>query len=171
MVISFFEKESGELSVDNVVDRINFKRSFELDSTKEHEFAASHFFEIEESKLKKLSIDDLMQILSNSSLKLDNEDQLCSLALSLAEEDSSFVVLFQEIRFEYLSCDQMRSFCEFFMERSDHMDSVIWSRLMKRLCLDVEPDECQNRYKSVEPKKPSGIDLSFKGNSLEGIIH
>ena len=42
---------------------------------------------------------------------------------------------------------------------------------MKRLCLDVEPDECQNRYKSVEPKKPSGIDLLLKGNSLEGIIH
>ena len=42
---------------------------------------------------------------------------------------------------------------------------------MKRLCLDVEPDECQNRYKSVEPKKPISIDLSFKGNSLEGIIH
>ena len=37
---------------------------------------------------------------------------------------------------------------------------------MKRLCLYVEPDKCQNRY-----NKPSGIDLSFKGNSLEGIIH
>jgi hypothetical protein len=70
-------KLSDELSIEKVIDRINFLRAIREDYAAEVEFCAKHFHEIEMKDLSSLSFEILSGIISSKSLLLKDEDSLC----------------------------------------------------------------------------------------------
>ena len=94
----------GDVSMSNVVNRIRMKSECHSNYKSELDFVASHFFEVELSVLKCLSVTDLEMVLLNPLLKLESEDKLYDTIIALAGENGDDVlVLLRHLQIEFLS--------------------------------------------------------------------
>ena len=164
MIVKFVETREGAITTSNVIDRFTLKSSFNINCDEEREFISSHFFEIGDESLRQLTFEQLQSVISSSSLKLKNEDQLFDFIVSLYEEDESKFSLFNQVFFDNLSVDRVRRFCEFSCDVFLKFDCQLWSRLSERLCLDVKSCDRENRYLV-------GKKFEYKsGGEMRGII-
>ena len=83
----------GDVSMSNVVNRIRMKSECHSNYKSELDFVASHFFEVELSVLKCLSVTDLEMVLLNPLLKLESEDKLYDTIIALAGENGDDVLV------------------------------------------------------------------------------
>ncbi|OHS98043.1 hypothetical protein TRFO_35607 [Tritrichomonas foetus] len=80
-LLSSLKSFQETITKDNCVEILNKKTLFALDVTEEQEFISSHFYEIEQSHLLTISIDNLKKIVESSKLLLNNESSLCDLII------------------------------------------------------------------------------------------
>jgi hypothetical protein len=168
-----FDFSRSPLDSSNCISRLELKSHHHVDNSIEKSFIASHFFELEQSSISQLKFNDLDSILSDDALRLESEDWLLSLLISLG---SDFVSLLGHVRFEHLSPSSIDSFVAAISYSS--LDSRLWSsicrRLRHRIVLETE-DHSTLRSREVgrvfDPSSPwSGI-ISFLTSQCGGNVH
>jgi hypothetical protein len=165
---SISDQFDGDLTIENVVERLRFLIACECESTREIEFAAQHFPEIQRSLLELVtshsesSISILEQIICHDSLQLTSEDSLCDVVLA-CQNTAAFPALVECLKFEYLSVESMRAFHECIASEFDTLTPSIWAALGPRFLLDVGQWGHGPRYR--------GLHFAFHAQSpLSGII-
>jgi hypothetical protein len=141
-----FGQFSDDLTILNVVDRLEFLFSTNESCEREIEFCSSHFYEIDSKTISSLSFELISSIISNSSIRLKDEESLYELISFRQNEDSQFSSLYSHIRFEYLSTTSMSSFIQLITNSFDFLTFPIWCSLCSRLSLSVLIDCSNDRF-------------------------
>jgi hypothetical protein len=125
-----FDFSRSELDFSNCISRFEMKSFHRVDNSVEKSFIASHFHRlgIGRSSIEGIQMNDLEEILSDDSLRLESEDSLLALLLSLG---SDFIGLFGFVRFGLLSCKGIDQFVSQISYSS--LDSRLWSSICRRL--------------------------------------
>jgi hypothetical protein len=129
-----FTREGGELTMSTVTDRLSIAEFLEVSPSSEIEYLASHFYEIDLTFIKRLSHDNLKEIVGSEKLEIVDEDSLLNIILELGRD---YFDLLGHVRSEYLSqsgIDRLLTTISI----SD-VDCGLWSSLCRRLRLFVEP--------------------------------
>jgi hypothetical protein len=134
----------GSIETTNICRRLEFREETEVCVDSEIEFAASHFYEIDEEFLRQLPVSILESILSCGTLRLRDEDSLLNFINTL---DCDRHLLYRYLKSEYLSCEGIALLVESL--NADSLDCMIWSSLCRRLVLQV----CKLSSESLEISK------------------
>lgn len=94
-------------------------------------FLASHFYEVDQERLKKLPLRMIERIVFNENLTIIDEDSLINFILNLYEKDSSFSILFSAVCFANVSNGVLEAFIEKFA--IDDINTNIWRSICYRL--------------------------------------
>jgi hypothetical protein len=118
LYFSILDVFEGGPTFSNVIDRLRLHDEFGSLGSKELSFIASNFSTVPSSVLNSLTLPQLYEILSLSSLRISDEDSLYAFIISGSESDISRLSLFDFIRFDALeasnACDFSRRLeCEF----------------------------------------------------------
>jgi hypothetical protein len=81
-----FDFSRSELNSSNCISRFETKSRYRIDNSREKSFIAAHFFELERSSIERLRVSDLDSILSDESVRVESEDWLLSLLVSLGSD-------------------------------------------------------------------------------------
>lgn len=128
------------------------------------EFVASRFCEIGKEILKTLNLETAQLLLSNRSLKIDDEDSLYDFVMSRAGNDVRFMSLFEFIYFEYLSQSRIEEFASFASEHLlDIINAGVWSKICRRLIFGSEAKEWN-------PRVVNSMEFAYDSKPLDGII-
>lgn len=168
--------ESTQITNDNVftyIKRHERYRTFYSDHfSSEIDFISSHFFELcqtKEEEFKNISLDTLVQIVSNENLELTSEDQLVKFVNKLYVNDVKYSILYESVLFSNVSSETMSEFLSVF-DKED-LSCGAWQQLSKRLSKKVEEEENlpnKNRYKE---KVQTGLIFVTSGqNDFNGIL-
>jgi hypothetical protein len=145
-----FDEIDSDLTLFNVLDRIQFLDSMNESCEREIEFCSSHFYEIDFSSIFSIPIELISNILSSKSLQLEDEESLYEIISSKSKskqnENSQFFSLFEFVRFEYLSTNSIESFIEMINASFDFLTFPIWRSLCHRLSLSVSIDFSNDRF-------------------------
>jgi hypothetical protein len=155
----------GNQETDTAVTRLRLLFEFEGDAASEIEFCSLHFNEMQRDEFDVLPLEIVQAIVSHRSLKLRDEDSLYRLIESAVRRDARFAVLFESVRFEYLSRESMESFITLISNCFDFLTAAVWSAIAKRLILPVSGADRSDRVLCdwVECRYPGSV-------SLDGII-
>ena len=154
-----------DISFSNVEERIRIKTENHIDCENEIDFLASHFHEAQVDVLKCVSVPNLELVLTNPHLKLESEDQLYDIVLSLADENSDYLVLLRYIEFAFLSESKLTGFLDKIFP--DLISPSVWKTLcymVRRFCQTGGrmPFMKSHRYKLPE--------FSSENGALNGIM-
>jgi hypothetical protein len=143
IVYSDFEKEEN---IETCISRLCSIVERGLLAAKDVSYLAPHFHELSKSDFCRLNLDDARQIVSDSSLKLANEDQLFDFISSRVSESSEFFGLFEFVRFEYLSSESIDRFVTLSEDFYEFLNVSIWLQVCVRLCHPVSPTKLPSRF-------------------------
>jgi hypothetical protein len=164
-----------ELTCDNVLSRLKMKRVCGCDFSKELEFAASHLYSISREAVEVLDAEDLSNILTNESLRLESEDWLYEVVASFVRQHSDDFWLFEYVRFEYLRGESISSFAELSENHLSSLNLSIWraicGRLLQSACKVGTSDRLA--YEEVEFRSSSPLDgiMSHLTREHQGNVH
>jgi hypothetical protein len=172
-----------EITCENVISRLKFLSEADFNFEPELKFASSHFWELLKdetySELKSLNGQVLCGLISNESLKLENEESLWKFICS-SELIQEFPSLLDHIKYEYLSIESMIEFVEMIDSTFDFLTPNVFAALRARLILYVRPFPTTRSLLSSHPFLPelppfAGIicylTQKYGGNILDrGII-
>jgi hypothetical protein len=155
-------------TIENAISHYIFRKSIGIDYERELDFISSHFYEIEKLKLDELDSFDFDRIFSNKSLCISSEDSLFDFIACRGFEE--FFELFEFVRFEFLSVDRIREFCDkskdVTLEKDLSLNSFVWRQLCDRLILPVDLSGVSRESSRYSPRL-----IEFKSSSpLSGII-
>lgn len=133
---------------------------------------SSHFYSIDQEKLKKLGKPILFEIISNENLKIESEDSLFDFINELFNDDNyesnyTNIDFYEKLMFGNLSEDKFK---EFSLKISGcEMTSPLWSSIRQRF---IGKESVKDRYKSKNQTKPKKDLKSFpyECDSFNGII-
>jgi hypothetical protein len=171
------ERRNDPITASNVFWRLRRRFNFHFDISKEVEFIASHFHQVDTSELKKFDVGILSEILSSKLLKIKSEDWLCDLIWSLVETDQINFTLFQFVSFEFVSVDVARQFIETGSEFVGLIDASIWSSVGRRFIQVPSPKSLNSRLaicgKEILPVGKSSLDgiISYLTTKHGGNVH
>ena len=141
-----FQRDCGDVSFSNVVDRLRIKREFHSDCKNELDFLASHFFEAGLDVVRSLSVSDLELVVSSPLLKLESEDQLYDAIVSLSSENGeAFLSLLRYVEFAFLSEPKLIEFLERIFPC--FVDASVWGSVcacVRRFCGSKAKDDLMN---------------------------
>jgi hypothetical protein len=103
----------GDLNVSNVFERLRDSEIFNFASERLIAFAASHFHQFSSSHLRDISLSTFNQILSPSSLQIQDEDSLYDLLSQYFDTSAIYFSFVEYVRFEFLSNDRISHFTSF----------------------------------------------------------
>lgn len=179
--IEYESEESGiEISVDNVLRLLREQEGsglfYSKEISREIEFASSHFSEVCESgieELKNLSVETVMNIMSNDELRLKNEDELLKIINCLYSNDCKYSILYETVLFSNVTVCMMKEFLDLF--DSKDMTVFLWKRLSCRLCGVIEnpvmSEESLGRYLE-SPKNESVTKFEYTDDKVfKGIFN
>ncbi|KAK8871362.1 hypothetical protein M9Y10_007085 [Tritrichomonas musculus] len=160
--------DNVELTADNVFTLIQkhekFPKFYSNQIVREIEFIASHFYELVETckdKIKNLSFDTLLRVLSDDKLKLNNEDQLLNFANEIYANDRKLFEIYETVVFKNVSSFIMKDFVSIF--DYEDLNSKTWISLSARLQEEVdmkEPDTNPDRYAELSFTKDENQEFS-----------
>ena len=174
--------DNVELTADNVFTLIQnhekFPKFYSNQIVREIEFIASHFNELAETcndKLKGLSFDTLLRVLSDDKLKLNDEDQLLNFANEIYANDRKTFEIYETVIFKNVSASIMKDFVNIF--DYEDLNSKTWNSLSARLQEEVdrkESDTNPSRYAALlftkdENQEFSGIIKYLRSKSPNNI--
>ena len=146
-----------ENDVNKVVDRLNSmmnilnqkKQRNEMEESEENEQnfykinvnkmisnLSSRFSEIKQEKLQELPVEIIEEILNDEKLKIEDEDGLLKMIISMYEEDDKYRELFEHVKYENVSSETLHKFIEVF--NINHINNGIWNSICQRLVLDQD---------------------------------
>jgi hypothetical protein len=135
-----------------------------LDIEEEKRFIASHFYEFEVCDLRSLSSDILDDLLSDSDLRLRDEDLLLSLICELGED---YRELLCHVEFVFLSVRGVASILSVVSE--DSLDSRLWSSICRRLIRPIDSSLVDTSDRFVARVKDERVGF-VEGSAFTGII-
>ncbi|KAK8857517.1 hypothetical protein M9Y10_015922 [Tritrichomonas musculus] len=128
-------------------------------------FAAEHFEEIPQKKLRELNEDLLSEIISNESLKLNEEDDLLQIILDLCKKNPNYSFLFEYVNFNSISEKAFENFIDHF--NIEFLNATIWHSI----CLRFSPNESQ--MNGLHPRySEEVVQIDFEeGREFTGIMN
>jgi hypothetical protein len=170
----FLIGDCDHLDLANVCGHLESKSALGRCTASEIEFAASHFFELDQDALRNLPVSILEDIFSHESLCLETEDSLLQFICTV---DCDRRRLLRYVSFEYLSVESVEILLAYF--DADSVDSVLWSSLCRRLVLPVAFPASRRVHKAHFPQLRFAFDrqspfrgiLSFLTEKFHGNIH
>lgn len=137
--------------VDKALERLEFyvnSKSRYFNDNQLLSFIASHFYQLDQERLKNLPLPVIEMILFNSKLVVNDEDSLLSFINQLYEKDSSFSVLFGAVHFINVSKLILEEFLGEF--KIEDLDTNIWKSISYRLMHfeDKDKDKDKNNIKN-----------------------
>ena len=166
--------DSIKITEDNVFKEISkhekFEKFYSKRMTLEIEFISSNFFEFcekHEEELSKLKIETLIKIVSDSKLKLRDEDLLLNLINNLYVNDDKFSVLYEFVNFTNASSKAVSEFVDVY--NINDVTQTAWNQISLRLKQEIsKKNDDQNRYKNLR----QGIEFPFQSDKeFKGIIN
>jgi hypothetical protein len=160
-----FEENREELSCSNVVARLSLARFLEVSGSREIDYLASHFYEIDRDLLNSLSHEDLVEVVCCEKLQIETEDSLLNFILDLGED---YFDLLGYVRHEYVSIsgiDRLLTSISL-----SEVDERLWLSLCSRLRLDVQPPSDVQSRTETRYRLPSTRFRLDSSRPLEGII-
>jgi hypothetical protein len=159
-----FKEFSGDINPENVCDRLKKLEQLNCFCDDEIAFAASHFKNIDSTSIEKLSVSLLFQILKHDSLRIENEDWLFDIVLSLISKDQDYCSRLELIGYEYLSKSSIESFIDLISKSFEFLTYSIWQNLRSRLIsgrnVSTSSRVTQKTFKFGEDSRFDGI-ISF----------
>lgn len=129
-------------------------------------YIANHFEDIDKEQLRKLQFEVIEEIISNDSLRMNNEDSLLEFVLSLYEDDHSYSSLFEYVQFSNVSEDSLYSFVDVF--EIENINGKIWNSICNRLI----PNFCKSIHFNSMRYLPDFVEFNYQeGKEFEGIMH
>lgn len=177
--IRVYIKEEEEQTLNSSIQKIQkYERNrlfYHTMLEKETKFVALHFSELsdeQECKLKKLNKSSIVEIISNSNLRLKNEDQLLNFIRELCMNDSECFFMYEYVQFVNVTVESMANFLREF--NYNDLTFPIWASFSERLLREIvkNGNESSNEVRYVESQlKSVGTKIEFKGNNeLDGIM-
>jgi hypothetical protein len=151
-----------ELDIETVFDLIEMNCQLESDSSTELEFIALkvHKFDGPFSILKAPDIWTIEKIISSQQLRVKSEDSLYDFICAGLKSKPDLFNLFEHIRFDYLSTEQMNDFYETVCNSFDQFNILIFESLRKRLIIPIDlltsSSRCENGIIRFLTKKCCG---------------
>ena len=166
-----FRLENEKLTRENVVDRMHMKRSFLIEYDEEIQFAAEHFYELNEETIENLTVDELEEVLRHKQLRLSTEDKLFEILFQLASKDEVYNSLMRYVRLQNLSLAVLDEFLSYVFPT--FLDNEIWNQICGCLRLVSESelskkDSPNTRY-GVQAKKNVN-EFAINNAQFTGII-
>jgi hypothetical protein len=160
-----------EKNVANVLLRVLKGKFFDSCSSEDIEYLASHYYEIDESLLKSLDMEELRRIVSSPSLRVKDEDSFLGFMLHLFPSDSRFLGY---VRSEYLSPEGIDRLLN--AVSSDNIDRSIWASICRRLRFPVSVTSLPaSRFAGcrfeLDPSRPFTGIISHLSSISGGNIH
>jgi hypothetical protein len=146
------------------------------DISREVEFAASHFHELDESSMSDVSFEMLCKIMQSKLLKIKSEDWLCGLICDMVSRDRNSFSLFEYVRFEFLSSEVARRFIDLACELIDSLNSSILAGVGCRFILPVSPETRNSRITGrrefgLKPDSPLDGIIAYLTSNCGGNVH
>ena len=172
-------KETSELTIDNVLNRIALHERFSLFNSSvlitEIEFIASHFYELctnHEDEFEILSNETLLKIFSNDHFQLNSEDELLHFINRLYSRDRRFSFMYETVLFINVTSDAMSEFLSIY----DPNDITVasWMAVSKRLEREIvmnSADQPETRYREKKPIVNGQLFDHKPGKEFHGIIN
>ena len=144
-LICFLNEFQGDISVENVFQRIEIKKILNVDTSEEAAFISRNFHDFNmkyPDEILKLDVDIMEQIISNSRLYLYDEEELFDIVLKLYLKSKEYSILFSYIVFINLSSESLQKFNANF-DINDMNDSI-WKKIRCRLDVNVSNGSKEN---------------------------
>jgi hypothetical protein len=103
LLLAVCEGITGDLTRENVFERLRRRHRSNFDILREGRFVASHFGDIGTPELKGLRLPTLSSILSSQDFKKKSDDWLYEWVWGLVPGDRSYFTLLQFVEFEFVS--------------------------------------------------------------------
>jgi hypothetical protein len=146
-----------ELDRDIVLNRLEHLHRMKFDCSNEIKFIASHFHEIDISRLEKFEPSSVERILSSNELVNKSEDWIYETIWRFVENDRMNFAMIQFIRFEFVSKSIATRFISTGSDFVDLIDSSIWMSLGRRFIDGFSNDQSNCRFLHAERTfSPSG---------------
>jgi hypothetical protein len=164
------------LTRENAVSRFRLKMSAGAGNGEAEQYLAKHFSEVWPEMRRLLTPDQIGVILNHHLLQIPTEDWLIEELISFVKEDASRMFLFENVYFELVSVDLMRTFTEFVSSCDE--DSIpnlgsIWRRLCRRLHCQLSSSLDVGFAKSWFSKRQDltiSPPLNRDGGQFDGVI-
>jgi hypothetical protein len=130
---------------------------------KEIEFPASHFNEMSNSELSRLSASILSKFFSSSCLRIESEDQLYLVVCAFIDRNKSYFSFLSFVRLEYLFASSILRFVESATDFLNFFNSSICSSVGRHLILPVLLEISSDRI-AIRIFSPNSL------SPLDGII-
>lgn len=162
-----------EINEYNAIDRLILKLSNSISAKDELAYISSNLYEFDEDVLSSIDSETLGLILSQPSLRIQNEEWLFDFIMKNISKNPSFVSLFEYVEFCNLSVDKIFQFEETIT--LDELNYMIWRSICKRLMCEIVSSysgrEKKSSQKYISPnltkltKKAFILDDSINSNS------
>jgi hypothetical protein len=176
IIATMTENHHCEPTKDNIISLLSFLGGIDVDCSREIEFAASHFHELDESSIHELEAGMLFKIFQSKSLKIKSDDWLCGLICDLVSGDDQHFILFEFVQFEFLTTGAASRFIELAGKFADLLNSSILISLGRRFVLPVSPDASTARSvtgRAIGLKRDSPLDgiIAYLTSKCGGNVH
>lgn len=149
----------------NICKIIQTKKEMFMNISKDVQYAAAHFYEINQDELAGLDYDILNAILSQSGLVVQTETNLFNFILRLVKERGArFGNLFGYVLFEYIAEEEMTDFVSLYS--GNQLNESVWAAVSRRLVLPIKPVmDMDERHKAVPPRTKSNRSSRVQSRS------
>ena len=166
-------QEQVEVTIENVFSLIKkheqFPIFYKIPLQNEIEFAASHFYELEEKQLQEidnLTMETIERIVSSSKIQLLKEDQLLDFINERYSKNSNYAKFYEYVCFNFISRSKIAAFIDIF--NIYDFSIPVWKSISERLKHDIRisDDECRNQFKRLNK-----VFKYKSSNPFDGIIN
>lgn len=173
-----------DTTIYNVFDQIlkheGNKKFYLSNYQKEVDFLSSNFFlvkEKDEKKFENFHLDTIEDILNNSNLQLESEDQLFRIVNRLYLKDPTFSILYEYVDFINVEASTINEFVSIF--NICDMTHEIWDNLQKRFKQEIKANKnlFSSRIKNKKAQQQQqeevkkGIEFKYNGKEFDGIFN
>ncbi|OHT06409.1 hypothetical protein TRFO_05620 [Tritrichomonas foetus] len=166
------ENLKEEITLDNVMKRIQNKKMNRISYSKEISFLASHFYQLNLSEnssdpnniiqvmFQIFDINDFEELVSNKHLRIQDEDSLFNfIDLIIQIKGTENLFLFDYIEFQYLNVEKINRFKIYFEQINEQYQIIhpkLFSSLFRRLSIDI------SRYNTTHQNDRQKFSQSFE---------
>ena len=132
--IRFYEEFQADISNENVIQRMQIKADLELNFDEEITFISKNFHEFHtkhSEAMLSLDLNTIEQIICNSNLKVQNEEELFDFVLELYLKSKEYATLFSYVIFLNLTTNSIQKFRQYF--DINDINNSIWTSICYRL--------------------------------------
>lgn len=154
-----------KLTNQNVVPTFEEKTENGMDTTKEIQYIASHFYSLKKEALFGLDLETLITLLSHPNLKIESENSLYAFVTELiAKRGIEFKKLLPFIKYQCLSNESISNFSEYISPQDFTEIPGLWEAIIERIKCNHQTRRNKHRYIHYD------ISIPYTGDPFKGIF-